>query len=690
MKVHNEKKSHEKTSAAKASTPPHVKGKRVSRKKLINQINLTHFQGRSVTCRIDHNGRSKTFVIPVNPRPVFGSHFVGLWPDDQKQDSVKTYSIKAISIPCGKDTIDFIPDVRSISPKGFCIDLPEGGRKTPNPYRRDTTVLYDQICVRIHNGEISALATLVTIEHNTLTLHLATTDQDEVPVFTLEDPLNLAFIKNGSILFTGQFIPVNMMFMPDRLEIILRPTYQVIHRFPPKKFRSPRHILEPAPDADFISPFHGEFVSLAVHDISGSGFSVIHERSNSGLLTGMILNDLELNFSGAFSITCSAQMVHRSVIRSDDGKQKAICGFAFIDMTLDDHLRLSRLLHRKSNPNIRICNRENENDLWSFFFETGFIYAQKYRHFLENKDRIKATYRKLYSNIPVIARHFIYKKKGQIVGHLSMLRLYRDSWLIHHHAALRRSSVKAGLDVLNHLAWFCYNSMWLEACHMRYMMCYFRPENTFPEFFFNGFAERLNDPAGCSTDIFAYTTYRGHTSIPPELPEGFRVSTSSAEDLETLKTFYMNQSGGLLIDSLDLSPDYVDDGELTQKYRDAGLSKKRFVFSLKKNQTLKAVLLVNITDVAINMSDLTNCITLFVVDPTDLTRENIQMVFGHLAPYFEQSHFPVMLYPLSFAEKIDFNYEKRYILWILSTKYSDHYFQFLDEVNALALNSQRR
>jgi hypothetical protein len=75
--------------------------------------------------------------------------------------------------------------------------------------------------------------------------------------------------------------------------------------------------------------------------------------------------------------------------------------------------------------------------LWNFFFDTGFIYPEKYAFFQANKEAIKKTYERLYSQSPHVARHFICQEKGAILGHMAMVRFYENSWLIHHHAATR-------------------------------------------------------------------------------------------------------------------------------------------------------------------------------------------------------------------------------------------------------------
>lgn len=653
----------------------------LSRKALVNQLNYIHFQEETIVCRFDHPDKRRTVSLALTPEPTFGSNLVCLWPKDIASRPFPEYRLKQISIPRRETVIDIEPDVKSITGKGFCLRLPEFGY--PTPKREGNRHVYEHVGVRLNTETLSVMGRLEDIKGNRISVILDGDVLCDMAIYDRGNPVNIAFVKQGNILFTGQYHVLGAQTLGKGIRICLEPNAKVIHRFPPKKFRGARVSLSPTPDANFIHPFHGGYISMAVCDLSGAGFSVENPEDKNALLTGMVLRDLELNFAGAFSITCCAQVVHRCVKKTEEGHDRITYGFAFLDMSLDDHLKLSGLLHQRQDSHIRLCNTMDEKGLWAFFFETGFIYAKKYNAFTGNKAMIRETYRKLYSKSPSIARHLTYREDGDIVGHMSMLRLYQDSWLMHHHAALKRSSIKAGLAVLNHVGWFCYNSMWLDACHMRYMLCYFRPDNAFPNFFFNGFAERLNDPAGCSTDTFAYLSFRKSMSDEGFLGPDWSLNQASPEDLSHLSEYYTTRSGGLMIKALDLSPDFAGSQDLDKTFHDSGLKKERHLFALKKNGTLKAVLMVNVTDVAINMSDLSNCVTLIVIDDLELPKDIVNSALAKVSPLYEQNRFPVLIYPLSYADQNDIPYQKQYILWILATKYSDHYFEFLDQVNTL-------
>ena len=79
--------------------------------------------------------------------------------------------------------------------------------------------------------------------------------------------------------------------------------------------------------------------------------------------------------------------------------------------------------------------------------------------------------------------------------------------MIHHHAARIMDSKRPGFMVLKQIMYYMNDMYRLPSAHMDYVMCYFRPENRFPDFVFGGFAKTLKNSQGCSMDLFSYLTY---------------------------------------------------------------------------------------------------------------------------------------------------------------------------------------
>jgi len=273
-----------------------------------------------------------------------------------------------------------------------------------------------------------------------------------------------------------------------------------------------------------------------------------------------------------------------------------------------------------------LCNDIDVDALWDFFFETGFIYPEKYVQIQKNKKEIKATYEKLYNLDSQIARHFIYQEKGLILGHMSMLRFYANSWLIQHHAAKTSAGHKAGLMVLEQIGQMVNDSHRLHSLHMQYMMCYYRPNNKFPRRVFGGAEQAINDPRGCASDCFAYMHYK-----PVQNGNGARL----------------------------------------------GLKRERKLFSLKDHGCLKAIIAISLSDFGLNLSDLTNCIKIFALAPDVFRSKCLESLLSMVCARLGGEEIPVMLYPLTFVEEQRLPYDKLYNLWVCSLQYSDPYLRYL-------------
>ena len=103
----------------------------------------------------------------------------------------------------------------------------------------------------------------------------------------------------------------------------------------------------------------------------------------------------------------------------------------------------------------------------------------------------------------------------------------------------------------------------------------------------------------------------------------------------------------------------------------------RPLYSLKKNGQLKAVLLANLSDIGLNLSDITNCVKIFVTDKAELSAAILQAAISKVADITGKEGFPTLLYPAAIADEQKISYERIYNLWVLNLQYSDPYFKYL-------------
>ncbi|MBW2681313.1 MAG: hypothetical protein JRD01_11315 [Deltaproteobacteria bacterium] len=87
--------------------------------------------------------------------------------------------------------------------------------------------------------------------------------------------------------------------------------------------------------------------------------------------------------------------------------------------------------------------------------------------------------------------------------------------------------------------------------------------------------------------------------------------------------------------------------------------------------------MINISDIGLNLADLTSTLQVIVVDSDGFTKEIFHLMVSELSAKFEQDDIPVLIYPVEYPENHSIPYEKQYNLWVLNTQYGDHYFRHL-------------
>ena len=63
-----------------------------------------------------------------------------------------------------------------------------------------------------------------------------------------------------------------------------------------------------------------------------------------------------------------------------------------------------------------------------------------------------------------------------------------------------------------------------------------------------------------------------------------------------------------------MEKDALKGDTLSKEFQRLGFKRERRFYSLKKNDRLKAFIMVMISDIGLNLSNLTNCVKVFVLD----------------------------------------------------------------------------
>jgi len=666
--------------ASDGTAPPATVAPRpVERKNLINKLNYLNFQGRTVLLAFEHTKYGHTLRVEAQPQPCRDNRVRCTWVDPGAARSIlRSHTFQSLLIPDQECMLQGGGEVISLDEEGIVIELSEfyarvGARRV---VRYPCTGIQVQL---LSNGSRFD-GTLVDFSPLSFRVRVSALPPQSFIWLTAGEPLTVVLANERELLFSGTCRIVSETGGRRTREYVLEPTQDRIHRYDPKQHRSVRQEIVPTPTIVFQHPLTGRLVSLKVLDLSQAGLAVEESMCNAVLMPGLVIPRLDLCLTNNLKLPCRAQVVYREAIQGDSDDPRVKSGLALLDMEVADHVELVGLLHHADDRRSYVCNQVDMDELWSFFFETGFIYPQKYQFIQKNREQIKQTYEKLYTRSPSIARHFIYQDKGRILGHMAMLRFYENTWLIHHHAARGNHSFRAGFNVLEQISRFVSESCRLTSMHMEYVICFYRPDNRFPRTVFGGVCGGIDDPRKCSESLFGYFHFQLDPNADNTTLTEYSLAPAVDNDLRELASLCQHQSDGLMLSALDLEPDDIAHGDLSEDFHKVGLKRERQLYALKRNDQVLAVVMINLADIGLNLSDLTNSITVFVLDQHQLTNQTIYATLSVLMTRLGQQEIPVLIYPEAIAKALNLPVEKHYMMWSLMPRHSDSYNRSLNAI----------
>ncbi len=654
-----------------ASPVPGEEGKRVRRRDILNLLNYINFSEGTIFASFRQPERGDRVSYQAFPLPCLDEVLVCRWlPPGFPVSRMKSYVCDGILLSDGHNRVTVKAEVTRLDAEGIAFRLPESGYE--KSCRRIERHACEGIAARLLQAGLGFEGRLVDFNALSFRAEIEAKPSGSLRWINAAAPTTVLLSRGEELLYSGECLIKRMDGGLERRSLVLVPNFNNLPRYRPKDYRNERRVLAPVPSMRFLHPLTGKPVRLQVGDISGTGLRVQESFDRSVLLPGLVLPEIVVEIANQFLLKCRAQVLYRNVLCAEGGEDAASCGVVFLDLDIRDQTRLAALLHQSGNDKLRVCGSVDMEELWRFFFDTGFIYPSKYLSMESRREEFRRTYEKLYLESPSIARHFVIEDKGQIFGHMSMVRYYSNSWIIHHHAASRGGKAIAGVEVLDQAGRYCNDFHSHPSTHMDYLMCYYRRENRFPARVFGNIARDIADPKGSSLDTFAYFRLDPETG---ESEAAFQLFPARDEDFAELRRYYDDASGGLMLDALDLGREVGSDVELGEEYARQGFRRERHVFCLRQEGRLGAVIALTLSDLGLNLSSLTNCVHVIIVDREGLMPDTLFSGLRSLLRHYRAEDVPVLAYPAEYMEARGLPYEKKYVLWVVSLDRSDGYFR---------------
>ena len=645
-------------------------GSRIKKENLINTLNRIHFMGDSICVLLRHPKYDEAILVKAILENIEGDELACSWDKSHMSFGLENFQFSYL-IVMDQQSIILIPaKLLGIDSAGFKVELPDESyliskRGTNRFPCRDVTAELTQ-------SGFLARGSLIDFSPQSFRIKVIPEVPSSYHELNPDATVTIRLTSDGKMLFSGNCRCLRQTHETHDWEIVLAPPSEQIKRFQTRTVRHPRRRIFPPPMAVFEHPFFKRKVQREITDISITGFSVYDDAKDGILLPGMIMHGLSIIYAGELKMNCTAQVIYRK----KQGNDKVCCGVAILDMDVHSYSRLNRIIALNMDPHSFISTEVDMDALWEFFFDTGFIYPKKYKLLQDRREDFKNTYRKLYQENPEIAMHITYEENGRIYGHMSMIRAYERAWMIQHHAARPMHNKLPGFQILKHMILFLYGMYHLPSANMDYVMCFFRPENKFPDRVFGGFARELNNPRICSLDLLSYMTFP--VGVPEsQLPRGWSLHESTNSELWQLEQFLKHSSGGLLFDVLNLGRKDLTEDSLEKVSQRLGFTRKWAVYSLVNSGCLKAVLIVNQSDVGVNLSEVLNGITVLVIDAESLPREVLYAAVAQLTGVYQSDTIPLLIYPSTYSDVMHIPSEKKYQLWITYMRHSNKFLEYV-------------
>lgn len=637
--------------------------RKIKRADLSNLLNSIHFVSKSLYALLHHPSQEETILARAYPEPCLGETLKCRWADELLPGSLlKTYDFLHLIIDDGRFVVLVPAALDNISGDSFSVHLPEisyaVNRRRGKRYTcrdMDVEILQNNLKMKGEMVDFNPEGFRIRVNHH------ASCSSNR---FRPDVPVTIHMLCRRKEVFSASCQCIRQEEVLYGTDIVLAPEHKKRNCFSDKQIRNPRLRLVPSPTLIFEHPFFKKRIQLDVADVSTLGFCVYEEADKGILMEDLVIPKMSIEFASSLRLNCSAKVIYR---RIEEGKGIR-CGLMILDMDIGPYSRLTHILTKALDPHAYIFNEVDIDALWEFFFDTGFIYPKKYRAMFSHREEIKETNRKLYQENSDIARHFTYQRNGEIYGHISMVRAYEKCWMIHHHAARSVEGKKAGFIVLKQILHYLIDMCRLPSANMDYVMCYFRPENKFPDRVYGDFTTIIGNRRICSLDVFSYLLHSSHSS-EGQMPSGWSLQKCSKQDQWESSRFYNRRSGGLFLDIIYTKHKTTNNDSVEAHYSRIGLIRKWRTYSLKCHNKLKAVMIVNQSDPGLNFSELLNSITIQVTDYRNLTWKVLSAAINQLTFIYQKEKIPILIYPHDYlnGEK-NLHETKKYVLFVLEAR----------------------
>lgn len=411
-------------------------------------------------------------------------------------------------------------------------------------------------------------------------------------------------------------------------------------------------------------------------DLSTSGCSILFRGESRPIPAGTVLSQVQIQLPHRPPIKTRIKIIS-SRIETDATSFTVRASAAFLEQSDQQLKLLTEVIQTSANKNVVDATLDDYEQVWEFFFESGFIYHDKRNQLQSLAPVLLKTYRSLLHANNSVVKTILFKEQDQIKGHISAVRFFDSTWLIQHLNALKSSEgASLGYTLVKGFVDFFVDFHAQRLNSTAFVACYFRPDNPYPAILFGESKNLIANASICNTVELLYCTLRSDPFPSFEAKtDRFELATREAtpDDLAELEAVLLEQKRYDLIKIENLRQETMTSLKVKEEYSKIGLYRHRRIFvCTEKKSARRAYAICNYASPGLNLSELTNSFRFILQDP--LFQHNVNLTSCLAEAVLESYQATEMPYPalLSDSQQIipfQFEFKKTYTYWYLDIRY---------------------
>jgi hypothetical protein len=363
------------------------------------------------------------------------------------------------------------------------------------------------------------------------------------------------------------------------------------------------------------SPLADEPIGKSLVDLSASGISFLIDASSELFPLGLKL---------MVSLRIGDQRVAGQGRVRTFVREGALlrCGVELAGLDESAHARLSDYMMRRRFPDVQDGGPAQFGELAEFLRATGFLYPAKEAVLAPIMPEVQHTFEQLYSRPSRLFKSVVARHEGALVGHVSSVRIYEQTWMSQHLAATSSRHVSHLLN-LGAAEYFGQNP------DLEYFKIFFQRDIRWPSRVFGGFARTLRNVSQSNLKEFRHIKFSTGEPLAFEQPAGIEVMEASPEDLALVERHFVRREPALLLESDDLLRQKLTLAPLNKQYARLGLYRRRRVLLAVKRGVVLGFALAEVSSPGLNLSEALSMFRVHVTDDGEALAQPVRAALLH-------------------------------------------------------------